>query len=45
MGQSPFATCFGNFNVSEDGNLQLEVVGLSPAEFEINENGRLEAKI
>lgn len=45
MGQSPFATCFGNFNVSADGNLQLEVVGLSPAEFEINENGRLEAKI
>lgn len=45
MGQSPFATCFGNFNVNEDGNLQLEVVGLSPAEFEINEDGRLEVKI
>ena len=43
MGQSPFATCFGQFQVNGEGMLQLEYVGLAPAEFSINDNGEVEA--
>ena len=43
MGQSPFATCFGQFEVNEEGVLQLEYVGLAPAQFSINDNGIVEA--
>lgn len=43
MGQSPYATCFGQFQVNESGMLQLEYVGLAPAEFSINDNGEVEA--
>ena len=43
MGQSPFATCFGQFQVNGEGMLQLEYVGLAPAEFSINDNGIVEA--
>jgi hypothetical protein len=43
MGQSPYATCFGQFEVSEEGVLQLEYVGLAPAQFSINDNGVVEA--
>lgn len=43
MGQSPYATCFGQFQVNGEGMLQLEYVGLAPAEFSINDNGEVEA--
>ena len=43
MGQSPYATCFGQFEVNEEGVLQLEYVGLAPAQFSINDNGIVEA--
>lgn len=43
MGQSPYASCFGQFEVNEEGVLQLEYVGLAPAEFSINDNGEVEA--
>lgn len=43
MGQSPYATCFGQFQVNANGVLQLEYVGLAPAEFSINDNGVVEA--
>lgn len=42
MGQSPFATCFGQFQVNEQGMLQLEYVGVAPADFSINDNGQIE---
>lgn len=37
------ATCFGQFQVNGEGMLQLEYVGLAPAEFSINDNGEVEA--
>lgn len=43
MGQSPYATCFGQFQVNEEGVLQLEYVGLAPAQFSINDNGEVVA--
>lgn len=43
MGQSPYATCFGQFQVKPSGMLCLEVVGLAPATFTINEHGVVEA--
>lgn len=43
MGQSPFATCFGQFRVNASGVLQLEYIGLAPAQFSINDNGEVEA--
>lgn len=43
MGQSPYATCFGQFQVNGEGMLQLEYVGLAPAEFSINDNGEVVA--
>lgn len=43
MGQSPYATCFGQFQVNGEGMLQLEYVGLAPAEFSINDKGEVEA--
>lgn len=43
MGQSPYATCFGQFQVKPSGMLCLEVVGLAPATFTINDQGVVEA--
>lgn len=42
MGQSPFATCFGQFRVDERGDLNVDYVGFeAPATFTINENGEV----
>lgn len=43
MGQSPYASCFGQFQVKPSGVLCLEVVGLAPATFTINDQGVVEA--
>lgn len=40
MGQAPYATCFGQFQIDTEGELNLEYVGLEPpADFSINDNG------